>query len=123
MGLSSALLNERYRGRLRLGDIQQRVRCFRFDGFYLRLTEFRPTGNHVRRSVCPMTPQLTPAAGREDTGFLRSCTGSNSAHIAGLRRDLGVRPGESDPAHMLSGVLLLVGATIIMVLALAWWLI
>jgi hypothetical protein len=91
--------------------------------FYLRLTEFRPAGNHVLRSVCLMTPQLTPAAGREDNGFPRSRTGSNSVHIPELRRDLGVRPGESDPARMLSGVLLLVATTVIMVLALAWWLI
>jgi hypothetical protein len=33
-----------------------------------------------------------------------------------------VRPGESNPARMLSGVLLLVIATIIVGLALAWWL-
>jgi hypothetical protein len=75
-----------------------------------------------------MTPQLTPASGREDNGFPRSRTGSNSTLTAELRHDLGVRPGESDPARMLSGVLLLVVATIIMVLAimvlaLAWWLI
>ncbi|HWR48426.1 MAG TPA: hypothetical protein VN327_12575 [Pseudonocardiaceae bacterium] len=70
-----------------------------------------------------MTPQLTPASGREDNGFPRSRTGSNSALTAERPRDLGVRPGESDPARMLSGVLLLVVATIIMVLALVWWLI
>jgi hypothetical protein len=93
------------------------------NGFYLRLTELRPGGNHVLRSVCPMTPQLTPASGREDNGFPQSRTGSNSALTAELRHDLGVRPGESDPARMLSGVLLLVVATIIMVLALAWWLV
>ncbi|MGH3866534.1 MAG: hypothetical protein ACRDQ4_10430 [Pseudonocardiaceae bacterium] len=70
-----------------------------------------------------MTPQLTPASGREDNGFSWSCTGSNSAHAEELCRDLGVWPGESDPARMLSGVLLLVAATITMALALAWWLI
>jgi hypothetical protein len=75
------------------------------------------------RSVCPMTPQLTPASGREGNGFPRSRTGSNSALTAELHHDLGVWPGESDPARMLSGVLLLVIATIIMVLALVWWLI
>jgi hypothetical protein len=34
-----------------------------------------------------------------------------------------MQPGESNPARMLSGVLLLVAVTIIMVLTLAWWLI
>jgi hypothetical protein len=33
-----------------------------------------------------------------------------------------VQPGESDPARMLSGVLVLVVATITMALMLAWWL-
>jgi hypothetical protein len=70
-----------------------------------------------------MTPQLTPASGREDNGFLWSRPGSNSAHAEGLRRDLGVRPGESDPARMLSGVLLLVVMTVAIALTLAWWLI
>lgn len=93
------------------------------NGFYLRLTELRPGGNHVLRNVCPMTPQLTPASGRRDNGFPQSRTGSNSALTAELRHDLGVRPGESDPARMLSGVLLLMVATIIMVLALVWWLV
>lgn len=69
-----------------------------------------------------MTPQLTPASGR-DNSFPQSRTGSNSVLTAEPRRDLGVRPGESDPARMLSGVLLLVIAAIIMVLALVWWLI
>lgn len=70
-----------------------------------------------------MSPQLTPASGREDNGFLWSRTGSNSAPREELRHDLGVWPGESDPARMLSGVLLMVIATITIALALAWWLI
>jgi hypothetical protein len=40
-----------------------------------------------------------------------------------LRHDLGVRPGESDPAGMLGGVLLLLAVIAPMAaLALAWWL-
>jgi hypothetical protein len=35
---------------------------------------------------------------------------------------VGVQPGESDPARMLSGVLVLVVATLTMALMLAWWL-
>ncbi|MGH3773000.1 MAG: hypothetical protein ACRDRW_16675 [Pseudonocardiaceae bacterium] len=70
-----------------------------------------------------MTPHLTPASGRENDRYPRSRTGSNSAPTVERHPDLGVRPGESDPARMLSGVLLLVVATIIMVLALAWWLV
>ncbi|MBV9031393.1 MAG: hypothetical protein JO364_14055 [Pseudonocardiales bacterium] len=70
-----------------------------------------------------MTPQLTPASGREGDCFSRSRTGSNSAPTAACRRGLGVRPGESDPARMLSGVLLLVVATITMAMAMAWWLV
>jgi hypothetical protein len=54
-----------------------------------------------------MAQQLTPAAGRSEPG----------------RGDLGVRPGESDPARMLSGVLLLTIAMIIMTVALVWWLV
>lgn len=75
-------------------------------GFYPWLTRLRPSGNHGLRSVCPMSPQHTPTADREDDHFL----------------GLGVRPGESDPARMLAGVLLLVVATVLITLALAWWL-
>jgi hypothetical protein len=41
-----------------------------------------------------------------------------------LRHDLGVRPGESDPAGMLCRVLLLLMllAAIVPMAALAWWL-
>ncbi|MGB8963987.1 MAG: hypothetical protein WCC38_18770 [Pseudonocardiaceae bacterium] len=70
-----------------------------------------------------MTQHLTPAAGREDNGFPRLRAGGNSALTAEPSAGLGVRPGESDPARMLSGVLLLAVAMIIMALALAWWLI
>jgi hypothetical protein len=87
----------------------------------------------VLRSVCPMTQQLTPASGREDSGVPRwrpgnhgspgnhGAPGSYSALASEFGSELGVRPGESDPARMLVGVLLLVVATIVM--ALAWWLI
>jgi hypothetical protein len=41
-----------------------------------------------------------------------------------LRQDLGVRPGESDPAGMLGGVLLLLVVIAPMaVLTLMWWLV
>lgn len=40
-----------------------------------------------------------------------------------LRHDLGVRPGESDPAAMLCRVLVLLAAVVpALALALAWWL-
>lgn len=98
-------------------------RCVRHRkaGFYLRLTELGPSDNHVLRSVCAMTPQLTPASGREHNGFPGRQIGTHSALAPGLGSGLGARPGESDPGRMLAGVLLLVVATIIMVLALVWW--
>lgn len=68
-----------------------------------------------------MTRQLTP--GRDGSDFPRPRIGSNSALAADLGGDLGVRPGESDPVRMLCAVLLLSGATIVMVLALVWWLV
>ena len=41
-----------------------------------------------------------------------------------LPRDLGVRPGESDPAAMLCRVLLLLTVTTVMAaLGLVWWLV
>ena len=79
------------------------------------------------RNVCPMTPKLTSASGREDNVFppaRRAGNGALTVESPGeLRNDLGVWPGESDPTRMLSGVLLLVIATVTMALALAWWLI
>jgi hypothetical protein len=68
-----------------------------------------------------MTTQLTSASGREGDVFPPARTASNGALPVELRHDLGVWPGESDPTRMLSGVLLLVIATVVM--ALAWWLI
>lgn len=73
------------------------------------------------RSVCAMTRQLTP--GRDGNDFPRLRIGSNSALTADLGSDLGVRPGESDPARMLCAVLLLAAATIVIVLTLVWWLV
>lgn len=72
-----------------------------------------------------MTQQLTPASGREDNGFPRPRTGGNTSLTADPGGKVGVRPGESNPARMLSGVLLLTVAMMIMalVLALAWWLV
>ncbi|MBV9142864.1 MAG: hypothetical protein JO115_18450 [Pseudonocardiales bacterium] len=69
-----------------------------------------------------MSPQLTPATGHQDSSFPPSRTGSHRLPTTELLCDLGVRPGESDPARMLAGVLLLVAATLIMALALLWWL-
>lgn len=89
-------------------------------GFYPQLTKRRPSGNHVLRKVCPMTPQLTPASGCEDDRFPRAGAGSSRVPTAARHPELGVRPGESDPAAMLSGVLLLVAVTIMIALALAW---
>ncbi|MGA9311653.1 MAG: hypothetical protein WBV74_14945 [Pseudonocardiaceae bacterium] len=70
-----------------------------------------------------MTQHLTPAAGREDNGFPRPRTAGSSALTAEPVGDLGVRPGESNPARMLAGVLLLTVAMVLMALALAWWLV
>ncbi len=68
-----------------------------------------------------MTAQLPPASGYED-GFPRPRTGGHGTLISDGTPGAGVQPGESNPARMLSGVLLLVVATIIMTLMLAWWL-
>jgi hypothetical protein len=75
-----------------------------------------------------MTQHLTSAAGREDNGFPRPQAGGRRALTtdpltSDPGADLGVRPGESNPARMLSGVLLLAVAMIIMALVLAWWLV
>ncbi|MGH3512059.1 MAG: hypothetical protein ACRDQV_16925 [Pseudonocardiaceae bacterium] len=70
-----------------------------------------------------MTQHLTPAAGREDNGFPRPRTAGSSALTADHVGDLGVRPGESNPARMLAGVLLLTVAMVLMALVLAWWLV
>jgi hypothetical protein len=37
--------------------------------------------------------------------------------------DLGVRPGESNPARMLAAVLLLTVTMMVLALTLAWWLV
>lgn len=75
-----------------------------------------------------MTQQLTPAAGRsgpgrEDSGFPRPRTAGDNARTSETGGDLGVRPGESNPARMLSGVLLLTVAMMLIALTLAWWLV
>ena len=70
-----------------------------------------------------MTQHLTPAAGREDNGFPRPRTPGNSALTAEPVGDCGVRPGESNPARMLAGVLLLTVAMMVLALVLAWWLV
>jgi hypothetical protein len=76
--------------------------------FYLRLTKLMPSGNQLLRS---------------DNGFPRPRTAGSSALTAEPVGDLGVRPGESNPARMLAGVLLLTVAMMIMALVLAWWLV
>ena len=91
--------------------------------FYLRLTKLMPSGNQLLRSVCVMTQHLSPAAGRGDNGFPRPRTAGSSALTAEPAGDRGVRPGESNPARMLAGVLLLTVAMMIMALVLAWWLV
>jgi len=69
-----------------------------------------------------MTHQPIPASGQEENAFPRLRTGRNSAWTADLGKDFSVRPGESDSTRMLSAVLLLAIATIIIALALLWWL-
>ncbi|MDQ3901260.1 MAG: hypothetical protein M3319_12790 [Actinomycetota bacterium] len=69
-----------------------------------------------------MTAHLSPGSGRKGNGIPRPRTGSyDTAHldVGGL----GVRHGDSNPARMLSGVLILVIVAIVMALMLAWWLI
>jgi hypothetical protein len=73
-----------------------------------------------------MTAHLTPGSGRKGHGSSRGIPqprtgGYDTAHlnVGGL----GVQHGESNPARMLSGVLLLVVVAIVMALMLAWWLI
>lgn len=90
--------------------------------FYLRLTKLGPGGNPLLRSVCLMTAQLTPASGRDDSGFPRPRTGRSHPETSDVISGVHTQPGESDPARMLSGVLLLVIVTVVMTLALVWWL-
>lgn len=98
--------------------------------FNLWLTKYGPGGNQALRSVRGMTPRLTPASGREDRGFPQGFpqglsqppAGSYGALASEFGSDVGVRWGESDPARMLAGVLMLVMVTVITGLALAWWL-
>lgn len=71
----------------------------------------------MRRSVRFMTAHLTPGSGRKDTGYPRP-----RFDIADSMAGLGVRQGESDPARMLSGALILVFVAVIMAVMLAWWL-
>ena len=73
-----------------------------------------------------MTAHLTPGSGRKDQGSSRHIprprTGSyDTAHLGA--GGLGLQHGESNPARMLSGVLILVVFAIVMALMLAWWLI
>jgi hypothetical protein len=69
-----------------------------------------------------MTAHLTPGSGRNGSDFPEDFpkprTGSDD-RLTGL----GVHHGESNPARMLSGVLILVFVAIIMGSMLAWWLI
>ncbi|MDQ3762009.1 MAG: hypothetical protein M3460_10025 [Actinomycetota bacterium] len=93
------------------------------NGFYLPLTDLGPTGNPVLRSVYAMTQQLISSSGRDGNSSPRPRSGSDRAATQELDRDLGVRPGESDPTRMLCAVLLLVAATIAIMLGLVWWLV
>ena len=73
-----------------------------------------------------MTAHLTPGSGRKDNDSPRALprprTGSNdTAHLD--TGGLGVQHGESNPARMLSAVLILVIVAIVMALMLTWWLI
>jgi hypothetical protein len=90
-------------------------------GIYLQLTGLRPSGYDVLRSVFAMAHRI-PASGRDDGNFPQLRSGRNNDRTSGLGDDLGVRPGESDSTRMVCGVLLLTVATIIIVVALVWWL-
>lgn len=68
-----------------------------------------------------MTAHLTPGSGRKDSEYPRGFPKPRSSYdtLTGL----GVQRGESNPARMLSGVLILVLVSIVVTLMLAWWLI
>lgn len=63
---------------------------------------------------------LVPASGHN--GNHASPRWSPTGNAVPSGDDLGVRPGTSDSARMVGGVLLLVPATIILVLVMVWWL-
>jgi hypothetical protein len=65
-----------------------------------------------------MTAHLTPGSGRKDSGYLGPRFGSDDPLTC-----LGVREGESNPARMLSAVLILVFVAVVVGLMMAWWLI
>ncbi|MDQ3906243.1 MAG: hypothetical protein M3300_12585 [Actinomycetota bacterium] len=65
-----------------------------------------------------MTAHLTPGSGRKDSGYFEPRFGSNDPMTG-----LGLRGGESDPARMLSGVLILVFVAVVVGLMMTWWLI
>ena len=79
-------------------------------------------GNQVIRNVFVMTAHVPPVSDPGDQNTSRSSGGGHSALTSEFSGGTGVRPGESDPARMLAGVLVLVVVTIILVLALVWWL-
>ncbi|HJT03339.1 MAG TPA: hypothetical protein VJ757_06890 [Pseudonocardiaceae bacterium] len=72
-----------------------------------------------------MTAHLTPGSGRDNDApraLPRPRTGGyDTAHLG--VGGLGVQHGESNPARMLSGVLVLVILAIVLALMLAWWLV
>lgn len=69
-----------------------------------------------------MTAHLTPGSGRKDSELPRGVPKPRAGSYDTLP-GLGVQRGESNPARMLSGVLILVFVAIIVALMLAWWLI
>lgn len=73
-----------------------------------------------------MTAHLTPGSGRKHTDsprdFPQPRTGGYDTLAPGTS-GLGLHDGESNPARMLSGVLILVIAAFIMALTLLWWLV
>ncbi|HZD14225.1 MAG TPA: hypothetical protein VE196_03695 [Pseudonocardiaceae bacterium] len=71
-----------------------------------------------------MTPHLTSGLTTRTAPSGGVLTGHSNAVASPRGSDLGVRPGESDPARVLGAVLVLTGVTIIVgwVWVLVWWL-
>lgn len=91
--------------------------------FNLCLTKRGRGGNPALRTVCVMTAQLPSASGYDRDGFPRPRTGNHGTLTSHRGSGGGLQPRQSDPARMLSGVLLLVAIAVVMALVLAWWLV
>lgn len=74
------------------------------------------------RNLIVMTAHFPPASGHGEHGIPRPRSGRYGALTSEVSSGARVRPGESDPARMLSAVLLLVLITLVTMVTLVWWL-